>query len=74
MGLTPAGGLVMGSRSGDVDPGVVIYLARFRHLVAPVARSRVCHELSFLGVELLGKPNVIDGPLISRRETESTFA
>lgn len=28
MGLTPAGGLMMGSRSGDLDPGIAIYLAR----------------------------------------------
>ncbi len=28
MGLTPTGGLVMGTRSGDLDPGVLIYLAR----------------------------------------------
>lgn len=26
MGFTPAGGVVMGSRSGDLDPGVLIYL------------------------------------------------
>ena len=26
MGLTPAGGLVMGTRSGDLDPGVLVYL------------------------------------------------
>jgi acetate kinase len=32
MGLTPTGGLVMSSRSGDLDPGVVTYLARQRHL------------------------------------------
>jgi acetate kinase len=28
MGLTPLEGLVMGTRSGDVDPGVVLHLAR----------------------------------------------
>ncbi|MCA9832316.1 MAG: acetate kinase [Thermomicrobiales bacterium] len=28
MGLTPLEGLVMGSRSGDLDPGVLIHLAR----------------------------------------------
>ena len=28
MGLTPLEGLVMGTRSGDVDPGVVMYLCR----------------------------------------------
>jgi acetate kinase len=26
MGLTPAGGLMMGTRSGDLDPGLLIYL------------------------------------------------
>jgi acetate kinase len=26
MGLTPTGGLVMGTRSGDLDPGLLIYL------------------------------------------------
>ena len=28
MGFTPAGGIVMSTRSGDVDPGVLVYLAR----------------------------------------------
>ena len=28
MGLTPLAGLVMGTRSGDIDPGVVAYLSR----------------------------------------------
>src|SRR5262249_40398867 len=28
MGLTPMEGLVMGTRSGDVDPGVIAYLGR----------------------------------------------
>ncbi|GAA4435930.1 acetate/propionate family kinase [Phytohabitans houttuyneae] len=28
MGLTPLQGLVMGTRSGDIDPGVLVYLAR----------------------------------------------
>jgi acetate kinase len=28
MGLTPAGGVIMGSRCGDLDPGVVVYLMR----------------------------------------------
>ena len=26
MGLTPAGGLMMGTRSGDLDPGIIVYL------------------------------------------------
>ena len=28
MGLTPLGGLIMGTRSGDVDPGVIFFLHR----------------------------------------------
>jgi acetate kinase len=30
MGMTPAGGFVMSTRSGDLDPGVLLYLARAR--------------------------------------------
>jgi acetate kinase len=32
MGFTPAGGLVMSTRSGDLDPGVVLYLFREKRL------------------------------------------
>ena len=32
MGLTPLEGLVMGTRSGDIDPAVIPYLARVAHL------------------------------------------
>ncbi len=28
MGLTPTGGIPMGTRTGDLDPGVVVYIAR----------------------------------------------
>src|SRR5207249_3913479 len=28
MGLTPTGGLVMGTRSGDLDPGTLLYMLR----------------------------------------------
>ncbi len=31
MGLTPTGGIPMGSRSGDLDPGVFIHLLRTEH-------------------------------------------
>ena len=32
MGLTPLQGLVMGTRSGDIDPAIVMYLARVANL------------------------------------------
>lgn len=28
MGMTPLSGLVMGTRSGDIDPGILVYMAR----------------------------------------------
>ena len=28
MGLTPSGGVIMGTRSGDLDPGILVYLMR----------------------------------------------
>jgi acetate kinase len=34
MGFTPAGGLVMSTRSGDLDPGVIVYLLRNKGLNA----------------------------------------
>jgi acetate kinase len=34
MSFTPCGGLVMGTRSGDLDPGIVVYLARTRGMDA----------------------------------------
>jgi acetate kinase len=42
MGLTPIGGVVMSTRSGDLDPGVVTYIARATGFDA----DRVEHELS----------------------------
>lgn len=50
MGFTPAAGLVMGTRSGDLDPGVVAFLARERGL-SPAAFDRlVNHDSGLLGV------------------------
>ena len=50
MGLTPAGGLVMGSRIGDVDPGLLIYLAREHDLDAEGLDRLVNHQSGLLGL------------------------
>lgn len=34
MGLTPTGGIIMGTRSGDLDPGVLVYLVTQKKLDA----------------------------------------
>ena len=32
MGFTPSGGVMMGTRTGDIDPGVLLYLLREGYL------------------------------------------
>ncbi len=50
MGFTPAGGLMMGTRSGDLDPGAVVHLARHYRLTAEQLDHVVCHRSGLLGV------------------------
>jgi acetate kinase len=50
MGLTPAGGLVMGTRTGDLDPGVLLFLTR-KWRIPPGKLARIVnHESGLLGV------------------------
>ncbi|GAA4079849.1 acetate/propionate family kinase [Nonomuraea soli] len=44
MGLTPLEGLVMGSRSGDVDPGLAGYLARVKGMDVATFTDALTHE------------------------------
>jgi acetate kinase len=50
MGLTPAGGLVMGTRTGDLDPGVLIHLARTEKLSIDQLEELVTRRSGLLGV------------------------
>jgi acetate kinase len=50
MGFTPTAGLVMGSRSGDLDPGLVSYLARTEQMSATQFQKMVNLESGLLGV------------------------
>ncbi len=44
MGLTPTGGIPMGTRSGDLDPGVLIYLMRNQKLNADQLEDLLNHQ------------------------------
>ena len=44
MGLTPTGGSPMGTRTGDLDPGVLIYLLRNEHLSPDALEDLVNHQ------------------------------
>jgi acetate kinase len=50
MGFTPAAGLVMGTRSGDLDPGLMSYLALSQPMDAAQFQTMVNHESGLIGV------------------------
>jgi acetate kinase len=50
MGFTPTSGLMMGSRSGDLDPGLVGYLALTEQMTGTQFQRMVNHESGLLGV------------------------
>jgi acetate kinase len=50
MGFTPTAGLVMSTRSGDLDPGLAPYLARTEQMTAKQFYGMVNHESGLLGI------------------------
>jgi acetate kinase len=70
MGLTPLEGLMMGTRAGSIDPGILFYLLRTGRLDADELAEQLDHESGLLGVsgrtsdvrELLRAEAEGDGP------------
>jgi acetate kinase len=54
MGLTPTGGVIMGTRTGDLDPGVLVYLAREKEFDAAMLEHLVDHRSGLLGISGVG--------------------
>ena len=52
MGLTPTGGVIMGTRSGDLDPGVLLTLLR-RGYGAEMLDSLLNHHSGLLGISAI---------------------
>jgi acetate kinase len=50
MGLTPSGGMMMGTRCGDVDPGILIYLMREKNYDCNALEALINHQSGLLGV------------------------
>lgn len=50
MGLTPTGGIPMGTRTGDLDPGVVLFLARAESLSTDALETLLNHESGLAGL------------------------
>jgi acetate kinase len=54
MGLTPSGGMIMGTRSGDLDPGVLVYLMREKKFDAAMLEDLIDHRSGLLGISGVG--------------------
>ena len=50
MGFTPTGGLPMGTRSGDLDPGLAWYMMQAESLTPKQFNNLINHESGLLGV------------------------
>ena len=50
MGFTPIGGFTMGTRSGDLDPGILLYLLRERSLSVDEVGAMVTESGGLLGL------------------------
>src|SRR5437763_15063929 len=50
MGFTPAAGLVMSTRSGDLDPGLIAFLGRTEQMTETQFDRMIHHESGLLGV------------------------
>lgn len=50
MGFTPASGLVMGTRCGDLDPGLIAFLSRVEGMTPDRFHRMVNHESGLLGI------------------------
>jgi acetate kinase len=67
MGLTPAAGLVMGTRSGDLDPGLPGFLARTEGLTPEQFDALVNRQSGLLGISETS-PDLRD--LLERRDQD----
>jgi acetate kinase len=54
MGLTPTGGVIMSTRSGDLDPGVLIYLMREKKYDAAMLEELIDRRSGVLGISAIG--------------------
>lgn len=50
MGFTPAAGVPMSTRSGDLDPGLVWYFAQTEHMTAQQFHQMINHQSGLLGI------------------------
>ncbi|MBN1142313.1 MAG: acetate/propionate family kinase [Deltaproteobacteria bacterium] len=67
MGFTPTGGLMMGTRSGDLDPGILIFLMEEKGYDASQFNKLLNHRSGLIGVSGIS-PDM--KTLLEKRESE----
>ena len=72
MGLTPLEGLVMGTRSGDIDPALVAYLERVKKLTVAEIDNLLNKKSGLLG--LSGKSNDVRSVLAAEEQGDKRAA
>ncbi len=50
MSFTPASGIMMATRSGDIDPGILYYLSKSRNISIDELQRMLNHESGMLGI------------------------
>jgi len=68
MGFTPAGGLMMSSRSGDLDPGIIIYLLKEKHLNGDQLNRLINQQSGLAGISGISSDMKV---LIEKQKKES---
>jgi acetate kinase len=68
MGLTPSGGVIMGTRCGDLDPGVLVYLMREKNFDANFLETLINYRSGLLGL------SGIDSDMRRLHESSATSA
>jgi acetate kinase len=70
MGLTPTGGFMMGTRTGDLDPGVLLHLINQGYSASQL-EALLNHQSGLLGVS--GQTSEMK-PLLDKRKTDAAAA
>ncbi len=70
MGFSPAGGLMMSTRSGDLDPGILLYLFNEKNLNSLQVNKIINHQSGLLGVSEISS----DMRELLAKESENTDA
>ena len=68
MGLTPSGGVIMGTRCGDLDPGVLVYLMREKNFGVNFLETLINYRSGLLGL------SGIDSDMRRLHESSATSA